>query len=47
MKIWVGFLLVTLFVAARSARKQRAGSDIVLLGGCFVVAVVLSTYRFV
>jgi hypothetical protein len=47
VKIWVGFLLVTLFLAARSVRKQQPGRDIVLLGGCFVIAVLLSTYRFV
>jgi hypothetical protein len=47
VKIWVAFLLITLFFAGRSARKQRPSRDILLLGGCFVAAVVLSTYRFV
>lgn len=47
MKIWVAFLLITLFFAGRSVRKERPSRDILLLAGCFVTAVVLSTYRFV
>ena len=47
MKIWVAFLLVTLFMAARNVRKQQPGRDILLLGGCLLVAVLLSTQRFV
>ena len=47
MKIWVAFLLVTLVMAARNVRKEKPGRDVLLLGGCLVVAVLLSTQRFV
>jgi hypothetical protein len=47
MKVWLGFLLVAVFLAGHEYRKQRPMRLIVLLVLSVLVTVAFRSYRFV
>jgi hypothetical protein len=47
MKVWLGFLLVAVFLAGHEVRRQRPTRLIVLLIMSALVTLALHSYRFV
>jgi hypothetical protein len=47
MKVWLGFLLVSVFLAGHEFRKQRPARLIVLLIMSLIVTIAFRSYSFV